>query len=108
MKRKKLIIILVVIAIIISTPFAYVGFGKRTLRLKTYEYLTAVQGYKEQEFEIKNPRHSFINRILSYPEWGIDVIFKDEPDETYVYTYDPKDGSIMQFGGVGGKHYEED
>ncbi|MTI69810.1 MAG: DUF3139 domain-containing protein [Firmicutes bacterium] len=106
--KKKILIIILILVIIFSIPFVYVEVGKRKLYKRTFNYLTNVRGYEKNEFKIENPRHSFINRILSYPEWGIDVVFKDEPTRVYMYTYDLSDNNIIQYGGVNGKHFEAD
>lgn len=111
-KNKKIIIIVVILVMIFLSPFIYVEIGKRRLYSKTFEYLTVDKGYHREEFEIKKPTHSFINRILSYREWNIGVVFKDELIATYYYGYDFDDNNIIKQCGVSGglgkhKHFEE-
>ena len=107
MKKKKLIIFVIIIAIILAIPFSYVKIGKRKLYLKTYDYLTTEKGYKSDDFKMCNLRHSFINRFFSFPEWGVDVVFKDEPTVKYIYTFSSHDSTTIVQSGASGEHVGE-
>lgn len=59
------------------------------------------QGYTKTEIKDIQARHSFINVILSYPEWRVSVVFEDEPSVVYFYGFN-NDGEISQSGVSGG------
>ena len=103
--RKKIIMdICLVGAIVILSGFLYVGTRKSTIENKMRDYLKQ-ENYNETDIQSIEVKHSFVNILLSYDEWIVDVVYKDEP--TSVYNYTLKDGNIVERG-VSGTTDKED
>lgn len=83
MKRK---IFLVTIILLISITTLYVNIGKQLLHSKTAMHLSSI-GITDDQIKSINVYHSFFSVILSYDEWVIRVVYKDEPKATYFYSY---------------------
>lgn len=82
----------------------YVGIRSNQIKNEMWDYLKA-NNYAETEIKSVDVKHSFMNALLSYNEWTVDVVFEDEP--TSVYKYTVKEGSIVQ-SGVSGTTDKED
>ena len=95
MKKKLMTGICIFLAVIILGSFLYVGIGKNTIENKMRDYLKQ-NNYSETDIQSIEVKHSFVNILLSYNEWTIDVIYEDEP--TSVYSYTLKDGTIVESG----------
>lgn len=103
MKNKTLRIVSLILIIIIVSMLTYVFIGTKRLEKLTVEHLKN-KGYVETDYELK-VKHSFLNIILSYNEWGVNVIYNDEKEATYIFTL--RDGKIVE-SGVTGKVKKED
>ena len=95
MKKKLMTGICIFLAVIILGSFLYVGIGKNTIENKMRDYLKQ-NNYSETDIQSIEVKHSFVNILLSYNEWTIDLIYEDEP--TSVYSYTLKDGTIVESG----------
>lgn len=95
-KNKYVVFIGIFIAVAAVATNLYVGFESRTMKTKIWEYLRQ-EGYRETDIQSVKVKHSFANKILSYGEWKIAVVYADEPESTYTYTL--RDGKIRE-GGV--------
>ena len=84
--KKILLRIAAAIAALILAVLIYVGIGRHRMDKLLHEHLSA-QGYTDADISRYTISHSFLNRILSYPEWRIEVVFADEPDVVYEYGY---------------------
>lgn len=104
MKRKGIIILVCIVAVIAVSCTIYVFAGTKKAENLMSEYLD-VKGYTQTEIQSIDINHSFINMVLSYNEWNITVIYTDEP--TSIYSYNMKDGNIIE-GGVSGTTDKED
>lgn len=104
MKKKSTIIIVAVLLTIVLCAVIYVGVGSNSIKDKMWDYLQE-NNYEEADIQSINVKHSFINIILSYDEWIIDVVYADEPTSVYTYTF--RDGNIVE-GGVSGTTDKED
>ena len=91
-KKKVCIICGVLVAIIILSGCLYVGIQGKNIENRMWDYLKE-NGYEEAEIKSVDVKHSFMNVLLSYNEWIVDVVFEDEP--TSVYKYTMKDGAIV-------------
>lgn len=102
MKKRSLIIVLTVLIIvsvtIVLSALIYVGVGSNNVKDKMWDYLKE-NNYEETDIQSIKVKHSFINIILSYDEWIIDVVYADEPTSVYYYTL--KDGNIVESGVTG-------
>lgn len=103
-KKKVCIVCGVMVAIIILSGCLYVGIQGKNIENRMWDYLKE-NGYEEAEIKSVDVKHSFMNVLLSYNEWIVDVVFEDEP--TSVYKYTMKDGAIVQ-SGVSGTTNKED
>ena len=66
--------------------------------IRTYTYTElAHRGYLAQDISAIIIKHSYLNRILSYPEWRISVEFAEEPGILFWFTY--RDNKVV-FQGV--------
>ncbi len=103
--RKKVVIgICILLALVILGGFLYVGIGLNNIESKMWNYLKQ-ENYSETDIKSIEVKHSFANIILSYNEWIIDVVYEDEPTSVYKYTL--KDGNIVE-SGVSGTTDKED
>lgn len=75
-------IILSVAAVVVLATAAYVPLGKYYAKSLVKSRLRD-KGYQDEEIRDITVRHSFVNKLLSYGEWDIDVVFQDEQDVTY-------------------------
>ncbi|KMT22562.1 DUF3139 domain-containing protein [Clostridium cylindrosporum] len=96
-KIKKSILILSIAAILIA--IVYVQINTKKIYNMTEKHLIENRGYKKSDISKIEVKYYFINRILSYEEWIISVVFKDEPKVKYSYSY--RDNKISQGGASG-------
>ena len=104
MKKKLMIGVCIMLAVVILGCFLYVGIGKANIENKMWGYLKE-QNYSETDIKSVEVNHSFANILLSYKEWSIHVVYEDEPTSIYVYTI--KNGNIIE-AGVSGTTDKED
>lgn len=104
MKKKGIIILVCVVAVIVVSCAIYVIAGTKKAEKLMLEYLDG-KGYTQTEIQGIDINHSFLNIVLSYNEWNITVVYTDEP--TSIYSYHMKDGNIIE-GGVSGTTEKED
>jgi len=108
MKKKTVIILSIVLILLVALGVgALIKISNNKVEQmegKMWEYL-ADNGYAESEIKSVEVKHSFLNAILSYNEWTVDVVFMDEP--TSVYKYTVENGKIVQ-SGVSGTTNKED
>lgn len=102
MNKKK--VLFIILSIIIITIILYVLLCSLSIRSKMNRYLTD-RGDTASEIESVKVKHSFINLLLSYDEWSIQVRYYDEPDVAYFYRY--KNNEIV-FGGISGGTKDKD
>lgn len=95
-KNKYLIFVCILIVTTVVATNLYIGFESRQLKARMWEYLRQ-EGYRETDIQSVKVKHSFVNKILSYGEWKIAVVYADEPESTYTYAL--RDGKIRE-GGV--------
>ena len=95
MKKKLMTGICIFLAVIVLGSFLYVGIGKNAIENKMRDYLKQ-NNYSGTDIQSIEVKHSFVNILLSYNEWTIDVVYEDEP--TSVYSYTLKDGTIVESG----------
>ena len=91
--------ILSIVLIAIISSVIYVSIGKNVQKNHVMEYLEN-NGYSQSQILSIKAQHSFLNIILGYQEWGVEIVFADEPDISYGYRYDSKEGVTQ--GGVSG------
>ena len=103
MKRKGIMILVGIAALLILSYSIYVFAGTQNAKKLMREYLDN-KGYNQAEIQNITVNHSFLNVILSYKEWNIHVIYADEL--TSIYSYYIKDGNIVE-GGVSGTTSKE-
>lgn len=105
MKKKTVFIVSgALLVAIILCGCLYVGIRSNHIKNEMWDYLKA-NNYEETEIKSVDVKHSVMNVFLSYNEWTIDVVFEDE--QTSVYKYTVKEGSIVQ-NGVSGTTNKED
>ncbi len=104
MKRKGLVIAICIAVVIILTCFIYIFAGTKNAEKLMLEYLDK-KGYAQSEIQSIDVNHSFLNIILSYNEWSIEIVYADEP--TSIYYYHIKNDNIVE-GGVLGTNDKED
>ncbi len=88
----------VLLATIVLCGILYVGIGSNRIENKAWDYLKE-NNYSVTDIKSLEVKHSFVNILLSYNEWIVDVVFEDEPDSVYKYTL--RDGGIVQSGVLG-------
>lgn len=104
MKKKVITICCILLAVIILGSFLYVGIGRNILERKMWDYLEQ-EKYSETDIQSLEVKYSFMNILLSYNEWTIEVVYEDEPTSVYKYTL--RDGNIVE-SGVSGTTDKED
>ena len=104
MKKKVIPGCCILLVLILLGGFLYVGIRRNTLANKMSDYLKH-ENYTETDIQSIEVKHSFVNILLSYNEWTIDVVYEDEPTSIYKYTL--KDGNIVE-SGVSGTTDKED
>lgn len=104
MKKKVITGCCILLVLIILGGFLYVGIGRNNLENKMWDYLEQ-ENYSETDIQSLEVKHSFMNILLSYNEWTIEVVYEDEPTSVYKYTL--RDGSIVE-SGVSGTTDKED
>ena len=88
-------------------PFSYVQYNKSQIYNKTSNYLLVNKKYKKNEIKSIKVSHSFFNKVLSYNEWTVRVIFNDEPNAYYYFTTKDKSITFVGVSGIpGGKDYK--
>lgn len=95
-KKKALIINVVVLVVIVFALNLNVFVMQKFIKTYTYTELE-YRGYTAQDVSEIKIKHSYLNRILSYDEWIISVVFKKEPNIIFGFTY--RDDKII-FQGV--------
>ena len=103
MKKKKIIIIGVLVAIIVAL-ISYPLIRGAIIKKKTYEYLNTKECYSKQIESIK-VKHSYLNLILNYDEWNIEVKFHIDNNVKYDFTYKNKE---IIFRGINDSENEKD
>ena len=101
MKNKKIFII---VSIFIMSIILYKEIGKNIVKNKMIDYLES-ENYDKSDIKSIDVSHYFINKILSYNEWVIKVVYEDEPTSIYFFTL--KNGEIVD-DGVSGTTEKED
>ena len=101
MNKKKWICI--VIVMILAAVVLYVLLGTISVKSKMDRYLTD-RGDTASKLESVKVKHSFLNLLLSYDEWSIQVKYYDELDVVYYYKYKNKE---IAPAGVSGKGAEK-
>lgn len=77
----------------------------KELEKDTLYYLVDEKGYDEIEFALIESGYDHIG--FNYKEYFVKVVFKDEPNQWYLYGY-KENKIIYQIGSSnGGKHVEE-
>ena len=104
MKKKIITGCCILLALILLGGFLYVGIGRNNLENQMWGYLEQ-ENYSETDIQSLEVKHSFVNILLSYNEWTIEVVYEDEPTSVYKYTL--RDGSIVE-SGVSGTTDKED
>ena len=104
MKKKIITGCCILLVLIILGGFLYVGIGRNKLKNLMWDYLEQ-ENYSETDIQSLEVKHSFVNILLSYNEWTIEVVYEDEPTSVYKYTI--RDGSIVE-SGVSGTTEKED
>ena len=104
MNKKRIYIAVGILAVIVPSCFLYVYAGTKKTEKLMREYLNN-QGYTAEEIQEIEVNHSFLNIVLSYNEWTIQVRYTDEPDAIYIYTN--KHGQIIDSGVTGSVDKEE-
>lgn len=104
MKNKVFITIICITITLFISSIIYVSIGTSKAEKLIKNYLTE-KGNKQNEIQNINVKHSFLNIILSYQEWTIEIIYKDEP--TSIYYYHMNENKITE-GGVTGSTIKED
>lgn len=102
--KKGITVCSALLALVILSGALYVGIGRSSIKNKTWNYLKQ-KNYSEADIQSIEVKHSFANIILSYDEWIIRVVYKDEPTSVYVYTL--RDGGIDE-SSVSGTTDKED
>lgn len=102
--KKKIFIMVTSLVIIALACSIYVFNGTRNAEKLMWGYLEA-KGYDTEQIGNIDVKHSFLNIILSYNEWTINVQYVDEPNAIYIYTI--KDGQIKD-AGISGNVDKED
>ena len=74
MNRKKYIFTTCIAVAIIVGTFTYIFVGTSKTKALMWEYLNS-EGYIQTDIQRIAVSHSFFNRILSYDEWELSVIF---------------------------------
>ncbi|KIR01949.1 hypothetical protein P261_00763 [Lachnospiraceae bacterium TWA4] len=85
----------IIFVILILMGTIYVGVGKKHIEDRMWDYLEQ-ENYSETDIHTIKVKHSFMNVILSYNEWIIEVVYEDEPTSQYIYTI--RDGKIVESG----------
>lgn len=80
MSRRIKIFIIIVIMILVITPFVYVQANKMIYKNRVTNYLLETQNYSEEEIESVKGIWG-----VKLPSFFAVVIFKDEPNVEYVY-----------------------
>ena len=104
MKSKRLYMSIGVLAVFVLSGFVYIFTGTKNSEKLMQEYLEA-KGFSTAEIQSIDVNHSFLNAVLSYNEWNIQVQYADEPEAIYIYTVN--NGQINE-AGVSGSVDKED
>lgn len=96
MKKKAFIIGVVGLVVIVFALNLNVFVMQNFIKTYTYTELE-YRGYTTQDISEIKITHSYLNLILSYDEWIIEVEFKKEPDIYFKFSY--RDNKII-FEGV--------
>ena len=86
---------MLIVAVIIICCMLYVHVGSKRIEQQMWQHLTE-KGYHATDVQSVEIKHSFLNVILSYNEWTVRVVYRDEPDSFYLYTI--KDGTLVESG----------
>lgn len=89
MKKIKMLIV-IVIMILVITPFVYVQANKMIYKNRVTNYLLETQSYSKEEIESVKGIWG-----IKLPSFFAVVIFKDEPNVEYVYF---AHNEVLQFG----------
>lgn len=91
MKKKILIGILSIVLIAVTGSVIYVSNGSGVRERAVIEYLEN-KGYSQSQIQSVQAKYSFLNIILGYQAWGVEVVFADEQNVIYGYRYDSETG----------------
>ncbi|MCM3145107.1 DUF3139 domain-containing protein [Brevibacillus sp. MER 51] len=96
---KKLFYSIVVLGLIVGGVYTYIQIKLNDLEAKMHQYLVVTNDYKESDI-------LRVEAVFSkMPTYSVNVVFKDEPDVTYNYTFrnelewiqlGPSDGEIEE------------
>ena len=84
--KKRVIILLMMLTIILVSVILYKAIAGNEIKSRTIDYLEE-KGYTAHDISSIEINHSFINKLLSFNEWRIFVVFKSEPDIVFAFTY---------------------
>lgn len=98
MKKKVITFSRALFVLVVLGGFLYVSIGGKMVENKMWDYLKQ-KNYSETDIKSIEVDHSFINIILSYKEWNINVVYEDEPTSIYMYTLE--NGNIVENGVTG-------
>lgn len=92
MKRYVWWIVLVVVLLLVLTPFVYVEYNKHDYAERVKTYLVEEAHYKPEQ--IKSVTGVWSKKL---PSFLAEVVFADEPEVTYIYF---AHNDVMQYGYV--------
>lgn len=78
--KRRLIALLILIALLVGTPYGYIQYNKWSYAQRVTNYLVQEQHYTLEELQSVE---GFWGVML--PSFYVDVVFADEPNITYVY-----------------------
>jgi hypothetical protein len=103
MKKKGALLAAGIAVFLCLSGVSYTAAGSVRVERQTWTYLED-RGYTRREIQSLKVSHSFLNRVLGYPEWTAEAVYADEPTSDYHYYL--KDGAMVD-GGVSGTTEKE-
>lgn len=94
-KNRFLMIFCILTVTVVIAANLYVAVESRNIQAKMWDYLRQ-ESYSETDIQSISIKHSFANIVLSYNEWIISVVYADEPESAYGFTW--KNGRIVATG----------
>lgn len=89
--RKKGIVVMVLISILIASPFAYIHYKKTSVEKSVINYLTTEKNISKTDIISSEP---FIANLQGDKNWMVSIKLKDD-NKTYFY-YKSKDIIILE------------
>lgn len=86
-KKKPVIVAAIIIIIVAAIGLVYLWQGMEMVEVQTHSFLLD-KGYTNADIVTIEVEHSFVNLILSRDEWTSTVVFVDEPDVQYHFTWE--------------------